>query len=101
MEDARRGSEVSGQPLFKLSFSADTSIDKSSALRVYEKEQCYTRPALGRDAISLLYIRYQVGNEHDGSFLNQASSGSAVHRLQYKSPDVSRRFSQAPICPRG
>ena len=57
--------------------------------------------AWGRDAVSLLYIRYQVGNEHDRSFLNQASSWSPARRLRYTSPDAARRFSPAPVCPRG
>lgn len=101
-EDARRGYGVGGRPSPKLSFADDTSIGESSALRVYEEEQRHTRRApcaLGRDAVSLLYIRYQVGNEHDRSFLNQASSGSAAHQLRYTSPDVAQKLS--PVCSGG
>lgn len=103
-DDARRSYGVGGQPSPKLLFAAYTSIVESSALRVCEEEQRYTRQdpcALGRDAVSLLYIRYQVGNEHDRSFLNQASSGSAAHRLRYTSPDAAPRFSPAPVHPGG
>lgn len=42
-EDARRGYGVGGQPSPKLLFAANTSIGESSALRVYEEEQRYTR----------------------------------------------------------
>lgn len=44
-----------------------------------------------------LYMRYQVGNEHDRLFLNQASPGSSAHPLRYPSPDVA----PAHVHPRG
>lgn len=64
-EDARRGDGVDGQPSPTLLFATDTSISKSSGLKVCEKEQHYTRRApcaLRGDAVLLLCIRYQVGN---------------------------------------
>lgn len=64
-KDARRRYVADGQPSPMLLFATNTSISKSSGLSVYEKEQHYTRQApcaLGGDAVLLLCVRYQVGN---------------------------------------